>query len=214
MGTEIGTFTPDKLISGTRVKPVTKKVTVLSGQNLLRGTVIGLVTLGALSETHAGNTGTGAMSALTAGKKTVPGVYTVKLDKVVANAGDFTVIAPDGSVVGIAHVGVAFVSDHLNFTIADATDFILGDTFLVTVATGTGKAKIVNSANVDGSARPEGVLLEDCDASAGDLGSGYAVTGEYNEDALIFGGSDTKETHRAALRDMGIHLTTHKGVNQ
>jgi hypothetical protein len=181
---------------------------------LARGTVIGLVTVGALSETHAGNTGTGAMSGLTAGKKTVPGVYKVVCDKVVANAGDFTIYAPDGNIVGIAHVGVAFVNDHLNFTIADSTDFILGDTFTVTVAAGTGKAKIVNSANIDGSGKPEGVLLEAVDASSADLDGIYAVTGEYNEDALVFGGSDTKDTHRAALRDMGIHLHTHKGVNQ
>lgn len=214
MGTQLGSFTPDKLISDVRVKPVPKKVTVLSGQNLVRGTVIGLVALGALSETHAGNTGTGAMSGLTAGKRTVPGVYKAVLDKVVANAGDFTVYAPDGSVVGIAHVGVAFVNDHLNFTIADATDFILGDTFLVTVAAGSGKAVIVNSANVNGSAKPEGVMLEDVDASSGDLDGICAMTGQYNEDALVFGGSDTKETHRAALRDMGIFLHTHKGVNQ
>jgi hypothetical protein len=214
MGTQIGTFTPDKLISDVRIKPVTKKVTVLSGQNLVRGTVIGLVTVGALSETHAGNTGTGAMSGLAAGKKTVPGAYTVRCDKVVANAGDFTIIAPNGNVVGIAHVGVAFVSDHLNFTIADATDFILGDTFVVTVAAGSGKAVIVNSANIDGSGAPEGVMLENVDASSGDLDGIYAITGEYNEDALVFGGSDTKETHRAALRDMSIFLHTHKGVAQ
>jgi hypothetical protein len=79
--------------------------------------------------------------------------------------------------------------------------------------TASGKLKIVNSANVDGSQTPYAVLLEAVDATAADLPGIVALSGEFNEDALVFGGADTKETHRVGLRDIGIFLKVHQSVN-
>lgn len=44
MSENLGTYTPDQLIAGHNMPTVTEKVTVLTGQNLTRGTVVGLVT--------------------------------------------------------------------------------------------------------------------------------------------------------------------------
>lgn len=203
----LDTFAYNKLEGGSNVLKVTKPVTILSGTAaLLKGTVLGLITVGAISETHAGNTGDGAMTLSVAGTKTQVGVYTVEFFKAVTNLGDFDVKAPDGSLVGIGKVGVAFVSNHINFTIADGTDFIFGDKFLVTVAAGSGKAVGVDSALVNGANNPVGVLLEDADATSADKVTTMAVTGQFDENGLIFVGSgNTIATFRAALEAKQIH---------
>lgn len=77
--------------------------------------------------------------------------------------------------------------------------------------TASGKLKIVNSANVDGSQVPYGVLLEDCDASGSDKTCLVALSGEFNQAAMVFGGTDTYTTHKAALRDANIYI---KAVSQ
>lgn len=71
--------------------------------------------------------------------------------------------------------------------------------------TASGKHVIVNSANVDGSQAPVAVLAEACDASGGDKQALVFLSGAFNEDALVFGGTDTVATHRAALRDLNIY---------
>lgn len=62
---------------------------------------------------------------------------------------------------------------------------------------------IVNSANADGSQTFYAVLAEDCDASAGDVDAVVYYTGEFNKNALTFGGTDTSDTHRVAARKVG-----------
>jgi hypothetical protein len=70
--------------------------------------------------------------------------------------------------------------------------------------TASGKLKLVNSANTDGSKTPYAVLAEDADASSADAAAPLYLTGEFNENHLVFGGSDTVDTHRAALRALSI----------
>ena len=142
-------------------------VTVLSGQNLLIGAVVGKVAAGSLSESHAGNTGSGAMSGLAAAAGVQPGVYTVQMVRPVTDLGDFMVYDPKGDFVAWGTVGTAF-SNQIGFTIADATDFVAGDKFLVTVAAGTGKVKEYNPSNTDGSGTPVGIAIAGYDASGGD----------------------------------------------
>ncbi len=79
--------------------------------------------------------------------------------------------------------------------------------------TTSGECVLVDSAATDGSENPVGVLAEDCDASAAAKSHvPYYLAGEFNESALIFGGSDTAATHRDALRALNIYLKSVVGA--
>lgn len=69
-----------------------------------------------------------------------------------------------------------------------------------------GKASIVNSANIDGSQRPYGILADDVDATQSDKPAVVYYAGEFNPSSLIFGGTDTVATHNSVLREIGIFL--------
>lgn len=192
---------------GTRSRDA---ITVLSGQNLLAGTVLGKVALGAATAAAvAGNTsGAGSVGSVTVGLGAKVGVYRLVCIEPASNAGKFTVEDPDGIVVGVATVAVAFSGGGLGFTISDATDFVSGDSFTITVAAGSGKYKKFDPANTDGSAVPCGVLFEDVDASAADA-PGVAVVrdAEILASSLVwFSGatSDDKTAAKAVLATLGI----------
>jgi len=68
------------------------------------------------------------------------------------------------------------------------------------------KAVAIDSTKTDGSERPYGILADDIDATDSDMEAVVYVTGEFNENRLIFGGTDKAETHKKALREMGIFL--------
>lgn len=146
-----------------------ENVTVLAGQNLKAGHVLGKVSVGTASGVAAsGNTGNGTISAVSVGEGAKAGIYAVTCVEPAANAGTFLVEDPDGVTVGTAHVGIAFTGP-INFTLADgATDFVSGDRFLVTVTAGSGKYKEYNPANEDGSQKAIALLLDNVDASGGD----------------------------------------------
>lgn len=144
-------------------------VTVLSGQTLKAGHVVGRITLGAATPAAvAGNTGTGTIGAVTVGLGAKVGVYRAICIEPATDAGKFVIEDPDGIIVGVATVGVAFSGGGLGFTIADATDFVAGDGFTIAVAAGSGKIKEYDPANTDGSAVPCGVMHDAVDAAAGD----------------------------------------------
>lgn len=115
------------------------KVTVLSGQNLKVGAVVGKVSIGvgkAAIPAVAG-TGNGLMSALFAGPEVQKGNYLVKCTVAVANGGTFSVTAPSGKLLPDATVGTAYRSRHINFLISDgSTDFAVDDLFTIVVTTG------------------------------------------------------------------------------
>lgn len=72
--------------------------------------------------------------------------------------------------------------------------------------TASGKGVIVNSAGTDDGRRTAyAVLLQDVDATSADVTAPVALCGEFNENKLIFGGTDTVETHRATLRGLSIY---------
>jgi len=58
----------------------------------------------------------------------------------------------------------------------------------------------------DGSEVPRAILEEPVDATAGDKRAAASRTGEFNEDALIFGTGHTADSTRDALRDLNIHM--------
>ena len=100
-----------------------------------------------------------------------------------------------------------YLTDQIGFDITiGSADFIVGDSFTITVVVGSKECKPVDSSLSDGSQSPYAILAEDVDTSLGAKQSVGYMTGEFNEDALIFGGVDDKDTHSVALRDLNIHL--------
>lgn len=83
----------------------------------------------------AGNTGTGTIGTVTVGAAK-SGVYRATCIEPATDLGKFVVEDPDGVNVGVATVGTQFVGGGLTFTISDATDFVSGDAFTITVAAG------------------------------------------------------------------------------
>ncbi len=160
------------IVSETEGTISRENVTVLAGQNLKAGHVLGQVTKGtATAQATSGNTGNGTISAVSVGQGAKAGIYNVTCVEPAANAGTFLVEDPDGVTVGTAHVGAPFVGP-VNFTLADgSTDFVSGDRFLITVAAGSGKYKEYNPANSDGSEKAVALLLDNVNAAAGDEGA-------------------------------------------
>lgn len=224
------TLTRDNLIAGTFPIKTGKRTLMVSAGALARGSVLGKIKLGAATKAAAGegadgaNTGGGtltldATTPILAGAK--PGVYSVKVIRAaVAGVGTTPAVPaqlaiaqladPAGNILAVFEVlgsGGTTVANQVKFVMAESgTAFVVGDGFAITIATGSGQAKIVNSANLDGSDAPDCILMNTAaDVAATQLVDVYE-TGEFNEDALAFGGADTHNTHRDALRALGIHL--------
>lgn len=179
---------------------------LISGQNLLAGTVLGKITLAGASETHAGNTGNGVMTLdaanpVRAGAKA--GVYTATVITAAANGGIFRVEDPDGVVLGDVAVAATF-DDDIKFVIADgAADFIVGDKFLITVAAGSGKFTILAPAAEDGSQAAAGILVAAVDASAADVACvNLARFAEVNTNELTWPGGITAGQKAIAIAQL------------
>ena len=155
-----------------------EKVTVLSGQNLSMGAVVGKITKGVCPITGTagdGNTGGGACTGVTAGVKAKVGTYTLKCIVVQAGSGIFTVEDPDGYGLPDAKAEVAYTNDQLNFTINDGSpDYVVGDIFTIRIAAGSGKVKAVASAGLIGDYDAHGILTAAVNATGGDT-EGVAI---------------------------------------
>jgi len=144
--------------------------TLLAGSGavraLLLGTVVGLAALGAASAVAGGsNTGDGSMGAITLGDDAELGGYVLTVTSASSDAGAFELVTPNGVRLPDGNVAAAYASEHLNFTLADgAADFVVGDTFTITVADGTGKATAVDASKVDGTEDAYGVVIRDAEA--------------------------------------------------
>lgn len=194
-----------------------ESVTVLSGQNLAIGTVLGKAKIGAVSETHAGNTGNGAMTL----DATTPalahaqaGVYSVKCIAAATNGGNFEVFDPNGNSLGEVAVAGTF-ANQIKFVIADgAADFIVGDTFLITVAAGTGKVKILTPAALDGTQAAHGIITSAVDASAADVAAAAIVREATAKDTgLVWPGGISAADKTAALAALEAKfIIVRKGV--
>lgn len=191
----------------------TRKVTILSGQNLVAGAVIGAIALGAVTVTpgaavsaSGGTPGNGSIGTVTADSGAQEGTYQVVIIEPGANVGTFEVIRPDGTLDGTGVVAVAY-NGSINFTLADgATDFVAGDRIPVVVdyAAGSGKYKLSLAAAVDGSETPDMVLAYDADASGGDLEAIAYETANVVAGALTLGTGHTVASIREGLRLKGI----------
>jgi hypothetical protein len=170
-----------------------EQVTVLAGQDLVMGSVIGKIKTGSVPTTGTAgtNTGTGTCVSVTGGAKTKVGVYTLRCVGVAANGGIFSVRDPDGEALPDAVMG-AYSNPAINFTLTDgATDFALGDTFTITVPAGSGKVRELNLTGIDGSEDAYGILTAGADTNdstqkqvaytsggTAELQPGMVVTGE------------------------------------
>lgn len=152
-------------------------ITILSGEGVLpAGTVVGQIGSNTgtvtVTKTDVGG-GKGALTladpAYGAGVK--EGTYRVVIVEPAGNAGSFVVEDPDGVIVGSGNVAVAF-DGVVKFTLADATDFVVGDTALIHVAiadhASAGKWRSADPTNTDGSGVAKAVLLYGVDATSAD----------------------------------------------
>ena len=111
--------------------------TLLSGQSLIAGAVVGQITkaIAAAPIPTIVGTGTGLMSALTFGPDVQTGSYVITLTATSATAA-FSVTAPDGTVLPTGNVATAYASTHLSFLIANGGTMTTGDVFTVVVTAG------------------------------------------------------------------------------
>lgn len=299
----------DNLIVG-QLAPITERITVASGQNIVRGTLLGKILRSVGTPVAGTNTGNGTIASFTMGKKTVIGSYTVECisqtkgkvagtpvagtntgngvmgattlgpyaqvgtyrlvciakvtdkgtfkvltpreerldDAIVAtayvsdhinftisdgsidfevgdeftvvvseadsNVGTFKVLTPSKERLNDATVGVAYVSDHVNFTIADGSiDFVVGDSFSLPVAAGSGYRNKSLLAAVDGSEVPESIAVAAVDATLATKTSTAYVYGQFNTSSVTYGTGHTFANAKDALRKTGIFLTEVSTVN-
>lgn len=144
-------------------------------------------------------TGTGAVSGVSLGSIAQLGTYRVQLLATSATA-EFEVTAPDGSKLKRGQVATAYVSDHVNFTLANAGTMTIGDYFNIIVATHTGQVKAWDPAAVDGTQDPYGVLIGAVDASsAAANGSAIVRLAEVDTDLLAWATTVTSAQKAVAI---------------
>jgi hypothetical protein len=123
-------------------------------------------------------TGNGTISGLSLGPDAKCGRYKLTCIAAAANAGTFSVVAPDGDRLADATVAVAYASRQVNFTLNDgATDYIVGDSFELVVFNQLSGGKVVawDPTTYDGRHVAIGALFDAIDASAADK-AGVIVT--------------------------------------
>ena len=152
-------------------------------------------------------TGNGTLTLYRTMEGVQPGTYSLACTAAAANAGTFSVTAPDGTALAAATVGTRYTNAGLDFKLNDgSTDFIVGDTF--TIAVTRGKVKGWDPSNTDGSGTVAGILWDAADASSTDK-KGVAITrdAEVNFAELLWDAdvdAAEKETARAQLAALGI----------
>ena len=173
--------------------------TVSVSQTVASTTITGA---GAVAAAYAGNTGNGAMGAITLGAKAKPGAYKLTITEPATNAGNFIVEDPDGLFVGQGDVAAAFSGGGLSFTLADgATDFAAGDGFTITVAAGTGRYVAYNNAATDGSEVAAAILYAPL-ADATTKQQAAAIVRDAEVDESLLTGLDA--AGKADLAKLGI----------
>ncbi len=118
--------------------------------------------------------------------KAKDGVYKAVCIEPATDAGKFEVSDPNGKVIGVATVGVAF-NKEIKFTIADgATDFVAGDTFDITVAANSDDFQWVafDPDGTDGSEIPAAMSIY-----AITTGSGETVKGSVMARMCVLNGN-------------------------
>lgn len=173
-----GTLTVGQYISGSGVTAGTKitafgtgtggtgTYTVSESQTASSTTITAVA---AYAAAWSGNTGNGAMGAITVTAAALPGTYKLMITEPGTNVGNFQVFNPNGLLVDQGDVAAAFSAGGLGFTLADgSTDFVAGDGFDIVVAAGDSKYVPYDDDNADGSNVACAVALENADSTAAD----------------------------------------------
>ena len=202
-------------VAGSGIPVVTEAITLIAGQNLARGTVLGKITK-AVGTIAAGeeNTGDAAIEAATLAAGAMVGVYKIVCITAATGADKsdavFAVYAPNGARLADHKQSVDYAGGHLAFKVGALaeTATAVGDLYTIDVVAGSGKFTAVNSANVDGSQEPYCVLTQATDATLAEQETVGYMTGEFNGNKLVYGGTDTEAMHKDALRKLGIFIKT------
>lgn len=172
--------------------------TLISGQNLSAGNVLGQILYATPSVPTMVGTGNAVMSAISLGKSVQLGNYVVTF----SGATTYTVTDPSGNSMPAAAALGAYTNSDINWTItAGGTPAVAGDKFTVVVAAGSGKYTSYLPAAVDGSGVVAGILYQNTNASSADV-KGTVVTraAEVNASELKWDASVTV----GALLNAGI----------
>ena len=148
-------------------------------------TTVGTVGTPGISSVAGSNTGNGTLGTLTAqGYAAKPGNYALEME----SATTFVVYDPAGVTVGRGATGVAYKSGGLAFTLtAGGTPFAASDTFILTVAAGSGKFKPWSPGNADGSGIVAGILYATKDVTLADkAATNVARLVEVNASELVW----------------------------
>jgi hypothetical protein len=92
-------YDPDRLIAGPSDELISRQITLITGQNLVRGALLGkTATAGTIApRPPAGNTGNGAIGTLSVGAAAKEGRYRAVCIEPGANVGTFAVFDPEVS---------------------------------------------------------------------------------------------------------------------
>lgn len=155
-----------------------EKKTLVSGQDLLIGAVVGEIALSIPTTGTLGSGTNGECTSVTGGVETKIGTYkaTCTTANEAAVDGVWRIEAPNGAVLGDLTVtaGAAgtgsFTDPQINLTVAYATGYsTIGDYFNIAVVAGSEKLTVLDFTTVDGSQKAFGILIDDYDASSADL---------------------------------------------
>jgi len=124
-----------------------------------------------------------------------------------ANLYESTINSPDNLIAGPSDV-IAIAG------VVVSGEGILGRGSVLGKITASGKYDLVVSDGTDdGSRTAAAILAQDIDATNDDVTCAVFITGEFNENALTFGGTDDADTHRATLQSLGMILRPSVEVN-
>lgn len=198
-------------------------ITLLSGENLVAGAVLGKVesgtataTAGAAVSGSGGTVGNGAVGTWTADAGAMEGTWRLVFTAESTNVGNYEVIRPDGTLDGVGTVAVAY-NGGINGTLADGSNDWKEDDYIPVVVAYSGtqttpKYVEMDPAATDGSQISAGILMKATDASSGDVTTTALVRGPavVNGNDLTWKSGATaaqKAKGKAQLQALGIKVS-------
>ncbi len=196
-----GTHAGEYIISesnGTR----SRSVATLATGDLAAGTVMGQVTTANAVTVGGTNTGNGVMGTVTIGEDAENGDYVLVCTALDTDAGTFSVTTPSGVALDDMTVAVAYVSSHINFTLADgSTDSAVGDTFTIDVL--NNEYAIFNAGASDGTQTAKAILFDAVDASSAEQSCVLSIIdSEVTADELVWNTGTTSPRTSTCSRAM------------
>ena len=170
------------------------------------------VTEGVPNSVAVVGTGDGTMTEIEGRRALKVGDYVVTCTVAgTTHGGTFGVVDPDGNTLGTlvlpdtAGGNAVFTHDQITFKITDgSTNFIVGDSFTITVSIHPRQVKLVSKAATDGSSVPYAVLSEDVDATSAAKPAIAYLEGQFDERQLVLATGTDIEDVRDAMRGLGM----------